>query len=128
MAVSGLHVGMIWMVLAWLTGFLKFRRSSRIPLRFIIIVGVLWFYAVLTGLSPSVTRSCLMFSLVSLGGLLNRRSGTLNTVLVAAFIQLWFKPGLFFDAGFRFSYLAVLGILLFHEKLTSGIKARPIWL
>jgi len=125
MAVSGLHVGLIWMVLEWMTLFLRRRKSSRI-IRFLVITMVLWFYAVLTGLSPSVTRSCLMFSLVSLGRLINRNSDTYNTVLVAAFIQLWIKPVLFFDAGFRFSYLAVLGILLFHNRLTSLITVKNL--
>ncbi|HYW94309.1 MAG TPA: ComEC/Rec2 family competence protein, partial [Bacteroidales bacterium] len=120
-----LHVGMIWMVLEWLTLFLRRRRSSRV-IRFLGITSILWFYAALTGLSPSVTRSCLMFSMVSLGRLLNRNSDTYNTVLVAAFIQLCIKPVLFFDAGFRFSYLAVLGILLFHHRLTSVIIVKKL--
>ncbi len=123
MAVSGLHVGMIWMFLGWITAVFGHRKTSRV-LRFIIITGILWMYALMTGLSPSVTRSCLMFTMVSLGRLINRNSGTFNTVLVAAFLQLWLKPSLFFDAGFRFSYLAVLGILLFHAPLISMVRLR----
>ena len=123
MAVSGLHVGMIWMFLGWLTFFLGRGRSSAV-LRFLIVTGILWFYAMMTGLSASVTRSCLMFSLVSLGRLINRNSDTFNTVMVAAFLQLWFKPVLLFDAGFEFSYLAVFGIILFHEKITSLVPVH----
>ncbi len=123
MAVSGLHVGMLWLFLSWLTVFLRYGKSNAMA-RFILITGVLWFYAVMTGLSASVTRSCLMFSLVSLGKLIDRNSSTLNTVMVAAFIQLLFKPALIDDAGFRFSYLAVTGILLFHAGISGSVKVK----
>ncbi len=123
MAVSGLHVGMIWMFLGWVTLFLG-RGKSASAIRFFTVTGILWFYAVMTGLSASVTRSCLMFSLVSLGKLINRNSDTFNTVMVAAFLQLWFSPALFFDAGFRFSYLAVFGILLFHGRIINLVRVK----
>ncbi len=123
MAVSGLHVGMLWMFIAWMTGFMGRKRAMRI-IRFGLITGILWMYALITGMSSSVTRAGLMFTLVSLGKLINRNTDSFNTVLASAFLQLAADPGIFYDTGFRFSYLAVLGILLFHDLLTGIIPVK----
>jgi len=127
MAVSGLHVGMIWAFLSYL---LSFTGSGKFPgiFRIVIILLVLWFYALMTGMSASVVRSCLMFSLISAGKLFNRYSPVLNTVLLAAFIQILIDPENFHDAGFRFSYIAVLSIVIFHNLISGWFPAGNILL
>ena len=121
MAVSGLHVGMIWMFLSFFLNFFRFNRFNAI-LKFLILIFFLWFYALMTGMSPSVSRSCLMFTLVSAGELLERKTRTINTLLLAAFLQLLINPDLIYDTGFQFSYLAVLGILLFHDRINKLLR------
>jgi len=123
MAVSGLHVGMIWMFLSF---FMKVfgRKRVSVIIRTILIVFALWFYAMLTGLSPSVTRSTLMFSILSLGNLLKRDSSVYNTLMLAAFIQLFVNPGLLYDPGFQFSYLAVFSIVYFHPVICSFLPVK----
>ncbi len=116
MAVSGLHVGMIWMFLNYLFFFLKNSRF-RVLIKFFIVTSVLWAYAVMTGLSPSVSRACLMFTLAGMGGLFQRDRAVFNMVLLAAFIQLLMKPSLIMEVGFQFSYAAVFSILLFHKPV-----------
>ncbi|MCK4920534.1 MAG: ComEC family competence protein [Bacteroidales bacterium] len=125
MAVSGLHVGLIWMFIGFLTGFLKSTFTGRI-IQFFLITTLLWTYASITGMSPSVTRSCLMFSLVSFGNLILRDSSVYNTVLLSAFIQLLINPILLLDVGFQFSYAAVLSILFFQPLLKKLLISRSV--
>ncbi len=123
MAVSGLHVGMIWVFLNYLTFFLGKRKSGKI-MRFLIITGVLWFYAMMTGLSASVIRSVTMFSLASFAVLINRRSYIFNTIFISAFIQILLNKNIIYDVGFQFSYTAVLSILLFQPPLNTIYKSK----
>jgi competence protein ComEC len=125
MAVSGLHVGLIWAFMNYLSFFLRKRKAGRI-LQFILIISILWIYALVTGMSPSVVRSCTMFSLASLAGIFNRKSLVYNTLFISALIQLVVNPNIAFDVGFQFSYMAVLSILLFHKPLSKLIKSRHL--
>ena len=126
MAVSGLHVGMIWMFLQYLTFFLKKSKPGKI-LQFILIIAILWFYALMTGLSASVVRSVTMFTIASLGGLMNRKAIIFNTLFIAAFIQVIINPKIIYDVGFQFSYTAVLSILLFHPPLNKILRSKNIF-
>jgi len=77
LAVSGLHVGIIYGVLLFLLGFLKRRKSGRL-LFVLITIFSLWAYAFITGLSPSVERAATMFSLLVIGENLKRRINIFN--------------------------------------------------
>jgi competence protein ComEC len=123
MAVSGLHVGMIWIFISYLTIFLKRSKYGRI-LQFLLVIFLLWLFALITGLSASVTRSCTMFSIASFAGIINRRSLIFNSVFVSALIQLSLNPIVLYDTGFQFSYCAVLGILLFQPPIKSIFKSN----
>lgn len=120
LAVSGLHVGIIFFIISMLLKPLERRKRLR-PLKSLISLLFLWFYAFITGLSPSVLRATLMFSLMALGGLFGRKSYTYNTVFVSAFLLLVFRPNLLFDVGFQLSYSAVLAIVFFQPKMVSLI-------
>ncbi len=111
LAVSGLHVGLLYGVLLFLLQPLRRDRTSRLVV-FLVIVGVVWFYAFVTGLSASVLRSVCMFSLVELGRLIQRKSSILNTLAVVALVLLVYEPNFLFDVGFQLSFLAVAGIVL----------------
>jgi len=118
LSVSGLHVAVVYAVLAFLLSFLDKFDRWRVPKQ-VLIVLLLFFYAFLTGLSPSVIRSAFMFSLLALGKCLHRRSQTLNTVLFSAFVLLLWNPSYFYDLGFELSYLAVFFIVVVHPKLVA---------
>lgn len=118
LSVSGLHVAVVYAVLAFLLSFLDRFEHWRIPKQ-VLIVLLLFFYAFVTGLSPSVIRSAFMFSLLALGKCLHRKSQTLNTVLFSAFVLLLWNPGFFYDLGFQLSYLAVFFIVVVHPKLVA---------
>lgn len=122
MAVSGLHVGLIWMFLGYITAVAGRTLVARI-FRFILVTFLIWGYALLTGLSPSVTRASLMFTIMGLGKLLSRNSSGLNNVVISCFIQVVINPGVLEELGFQFSYAAVFSILLFQPVFKTVLPA-----
>lgn len=120
LAVSGLHVGVIYMVLGFL--FSLFIRNQRLKLfKSILIILCLWIYAFITGLPPSVIRSTIMFSMIALGSGLNRNSLIYNTIFASAFIMLLYNPDFLWDVGFQLSYTAVLSIVYFQPKISKWL-------
>lgn len=113
LAVSGMHVGIICGLLSflmrWLLAFLPVRRR-RVPTQLVLVL-LLWGYAFLTGLSASVIRAVLMYSVAALGICLQRRSPSWNTLGFAAFVMLLARPLYLFDLGFQLSFIAVASIL-----------------
>jgi len=125
MAVSGMHVGIFYMMCSWLLlTVLKVPRKSAT----LGILLLLWAYALLTGLSPSVVRASGMFSLAAAGKLWNRQTSSYNLMSAAAFLQIWFDSRLPAQPGFLLSYAAVLGILFMHPRLFSLCYTRHKWL
>ena len=116
LCVSGMHVGVIFMIINFLLKPLDYFRGSRI-LKTIVIMLVIWLYAHITGLAPSVTRSATMFTFVAVGQLLRRNTNIFHSLFASMFILLIINPLLLFEVGFQLSYLAVAGITLFQPKL-----------
>ena len=118
LAVSGLHTGIIYLVFAFLLKFMDRSRFMRL-LKLLLLILVLWAYAFLTGLSPSVTRAAFMFSFLAAGKALNRSGNIYNTIAASAFVLIFINPFIITYAGFQFSYAAVLSIVFFHPYLYS---------
>ena len=127
LAVSGLHVGIIYIFLHCMLGLLKGVRYYFLG-SLIIILLVIWFYALLTGMSPSVTRSATMFSFLAVGRSLGRYTNIFNTLAASAFVQLLINPFMIFLVGFQLSYIAVTGIALYQPFLGSLVKFRNLLL
>jgi len=123
LAVSGLHVGLIWWVLYHTLSVLV-RITRREASRTLLIVLILWIYAWITGFASPVCRSVTMFSLLTLGRLLDQRSSTLNGILVSAFLLIFLDPGRILDVGFQLSYSAVLGIVTLQPRFREWLPAR----
>lgn len=118
LAVSGLHVGIIYGIVFFILG--RFQTSVRG--RWIvagICILVLWFYALLTGLSPSVLRAVTMFTFFTIGQATDRDSNIYNTLAISAFCILMYDPFLIMSLGFQLSYLAVLGIVYVQPRIYS---------
>ena len=128
LAVSGLHVGIIAMGLQWLLAWLPLRGPAARWLLLLANLTGIWMFALLTGLSPSVQRAALMFSMLLLGKTLQRPQQAFNTLAAAAFLLLWTDPWMLLDVGFQLSYLAVAGILLFQPRLQRLIFFKNKWL
>ncbi|MBX2841170.1 MAG: ComEC family competence protein, partial [Flammeovirgaceae bacterium] len=116
LAVSGLHVGIIYQVLVLLFGKLLQRKKGRWIFG-VLAISFLWIYAFITGLSPSVLRAVTMFSFVILAKVINRQSNIYNTLALSAFVLLCWNPYLLLEVGFQLSYLAVFGIVYLQPKL-----------
>jgi competence protein ComEC len=116
LAVSGLHVGLIYLLLVLLLA--GKRRVAKLNiLQASAVILLLWFFALVTGLSPSVVRACAMFTIIEIGrSILYRQSNLLNSLFTAAFVQLLFQPLNLIDAGFQLSYLAVAGIAIVYPR------------
>lgn len=111
LALSGLHLGLFYMVVVALLGFMRGSRRWFV-LRELLAVTLLWAFALVAGLTPSVVRSAVLFSLVSVGRCLHRDSSAVNSLAFAAVVMLLFSPRLLFDISFQLSFSAVFAILL----------------
>ena len=108
--IAGLHLGLIYLLLIWITGKIPVIKKSKVA-SFILIFLCLWGFAVLTGASPPVMRAVVMFSFIAIGKLFYKRASVFNSLAASAFILLCFNPFILWDAGFQLSYLAVTGIV-----------------
>ncbi len=121
LSVSGLHVAIIYIVFSWLLFFMdKIKYGSII--KALILIAFLWFYSMLTGLSPSVLRSAAMLSFIIIAKTFNRHTNVYNTLAASAFFLLLFNPYLIMDVGFQLSYLAVLGIVYIQPKIHKWLE------
>ncbi len=131
LSVSGMHVGVIFIFLEFVLGFLDKRRLGKV-LKAVFILASVWFYAMITGLSPSVFRSAAMLSLPILAKGMNRPPDMTNVLSASLLLLLAIDPFLLADTGFQLSYLAVAGIMVFYKPLydlyvTSAWLPDKVW-
>ena len=117
LALSGLHIGLLYALAFFLLRPLLLGGQSGRVLRSLLLILLLWLFAFFTGLSPSVVRSAAMFSIWALADLCGRQSFSLNTLALTAWLMLLVRPVWLFDVGFQLSFAAVLSILLFQPFL-----------
>lgn len=127
LAVSGLHVGILFAVLEFLLNpisWFKRNKYGRVS-KFLFIITIIWWYACLTGLSASVNRSAVMFTCLATGKLFSRQNNSFNVLFVSMFLLLVDDARCITQVGFQLSYLAVGGILFFQPYLQK--LWRPKW-
>lgn len=113
LAVSGMHVGIVFLLLQLIFGQRRNSKNKRTKAWFALLVIVCLFsYALLAGLSASVVRATVMFSFIQLAPLFNREQNIFNTLALSAICLLCWNPYWLLDVGFQLSYLAVFGIVL----------------
>ena len=128
LALSGLHIGFLYALLLFVLRPL-WRRWRRLkPLLLLLLVLFLVSFAFFTGLSSSVVRSVVMFSLLAFAGLQPEKPLTLNTLAATAFLMLLCKPAWLFDVGFQLSFSAVTAIVLVQPKLYALWKVDNCFL
>ncbi|CAL2059014.1 ComEC/Rec2 family competence protein [Tenacibaculum sp. 190524A05c] len=110
LAISGLHVGILVLLLNYLFYPLLFIKYGK-SIRFILLILMIWLFAILTGLSSSVVRATTMFSFIVLGKYLNQKQPIENALISSMLLLLICKPTFLFDVGFQLSYIAVLSIV-----------------
>ena len=116
LAVSGLHVGIVLLLLNYLLKPLEFLKRGKY-LKMGVIVILLWCFAIVAGLSASVTRAVTMFTIIAIAMHLKRPTNIYNTLAISAFVLLLIKPNFLFDVGFQLSYMAVLAIVIIQPML-----------
>lgn len=131
LSVSGLHVGIIYLMIGFLLGFI--RKGTRYYfLKPLLIIILLWAYAFVTGLPVSVVRASTMLTVFCVGEIFGRKSFSMHALFIAAFFILLCNPFSLFDVGFQLSFMSVLAILYLQPK-ASGLLAidnkylRMIW-
>jgi len=126
LAVSGLHVGIVMYILMFALKPIKRLKFGKNIFVLSVLFGV-WFYAFVTGLSPSVLRSSLMFSFIIIGSEIEREANVYQSILVSAFILILIDPLVIFKVGFQLSYLAVLGIVYLQPKIYNLLNVKYKW-
>lgn len=130
-AISGLHLGLIFIVMSWLLERLPIVRRNQL-VKGIILLSCLWMFSLMTGASASVLRSAVMFTCIIFGHMLNRKSSIYNALAGSAFLLLCYNPYFLWDVGFQLSYLAIIGIVWLQKPIQQLLSLnhyllRKIW-
>ena len=132
LAVSGLHVGIVSMLLMFVLRLIPDQHIQGKIIKTILMLSGIWGFALLTGLAPAVMRAATMFSFFLVGKLWTERINIYNVLYSSAFLMLLFDPLLLFNLSFQFSYLALLSIVYFYPIISSFLVfkfflANKIW-
>lgn len=114
-AISGMHLALIYMMLAGMLRFLH--RLGLKWLYTLTCIAFLWLYASICGFSPSVVRSAWMFSFMLVGELFEKSRQTGNSLAASAVVMLCANPSLLWDIGFQLSYAAVGSLLIYQASI-----------
>ena len=129
LALSGMHVGIVYGVFMLLLN-LSLRGHRLRWLREMLAVTVLWFFALLVGMSASVMRAVIMCTLyVVARWVSDDTSSPLHVLSLTAFMMLLVRPLYLFDVGFQLSFMAMGTILWLTprlETLTMRYRMHPI--
>ena len=123
LAVSGLHVGMIFGLIQMLLGTMK-RSFIWKHVFYFFALAVIWAFGLITAFSPSVLRAVVMFTIIIIGQWIGRKGNLYNTLGLTSFVILLFDPFMLMNVGFQMSFLAVFGIAYLHPKLFSLYKGK----
>ncbi|MGL4851116.1 MAG: ComEC/Rec2 family competence protein [Phocaeicola sp.] len=127
LALSGLHVGIIWGCIAFLFRWLARGLGMRL-IRCLLVVSALWLFAFVGGLTPSLIRAVIMCTLLEISLLRNGKVHSMHTLALAAWMMLLYNPFYLFDVGFQLSFVAVLSILLFAPHINAFLNTPYRWL
>lgn len=117
LSVSGLHVGIVYALLALLLKVVPDRNRIIRIIKFLVILACIWLFALVTGMGAAVVRAAILFSLLHYGRLSREQTHPINLLGGAALIQLFIDPLQVYDIGFQLSYLAMLGLFLLAKPI-----------
>jgi len=123
LSVSGLHVGVIFIIINFLLGFMK-KDGWQLYLKTFLILITIWAYALLTGMSPPVMRSAAMFTFISFGNASKRYVHIINSLAVSAILLLLIDPLMISNIGFQLSYLAIIGIVFINKPIADLLNPK----
>ena len=123
MAVSGLHLGIVLIIVSILLIPLSFARHGHL-VRHVIVIVVLWLFVAISGASPSVVRAAIMLTILQLSRLLSEEYNSINALAATVFAMLLYDPDYLYDISFQLSVLAVVGIIIWGVPLMRIIRAK----
>ena len=126
-AISGMHLGLIYVMLVWLFKRIPGINQSKI-VQVILILSCLWLFSLLTGASASVCRAAVMFTFITVGKNIGRNSSIYNSLAASALVMLCYNPYYLWDVGFQLSYLAVVGIVVFQKPIYNWFYIKNKYL
>lgn len=125
LAISGLHVGIIYFALRVILKILRVKKNFSVILSVLFLIC----YAIFAGARPSILRAATMFSILAFGEVFKRKIGIFNLIGLSCLIILMINPNQVFDLGFILSYVAVLSIIIispaFYRLFSAGDMLRP---
>lgn len=126
LALSGLHLGVLYLLLSRITLPLGHAPAAR-TVRGVLAIGLSGFFTLAVGAGPSIVRAFLFILIREVSGLLGRRRDALRTLCLALLVQLALSPEVILSTGFQLSYLAMAGIFLIHPWLKGFYPAGRGW-
>lgn len=121
LSVSGMHVAIIFLAISGVFGWVKRWRFGKWVYLFL-TAALLGFYALVTGLPPSVQRAALMCMVLVAAEITGRKHYPMNTLAFSALIILLLDPCALYDVGFQLSYLAMAGIFLLYQPIFDAFR------
>jgi len=128
LAVSGTHIGMLYVGLMFLIGRLRLRGKKGRLFEMALILTAIWAFTFLTGATASVLRASVMFSVYMFGKAFWREASAWNVLPASAFILLLYNPYFLFNVGFQLSYAAVVGMVFFYPRFYKVFPPLSRWL
>ncbi len=116
-AISGGNIAILFVLVMVLFSWL--RHKKHLWIKYAVAVPLAWFYVLMAGASPSAVRAALMFTILALGFMLQKRrdANSLNQLFATAFILLVAEPMWLYAIGFQLSFIAVLSLILFYKHI-----------
>lgn len=127
LAVSGLHVGIVFMLFNALLAWLSFVHNGQI-IRAVLVIAPIWIYAAICGFSPSVVRAATMFTALQATVATSSRYVSLNILAATAFMMLVYRPDYLFDISLQLSFIAVAAIVVWGVPLMRTLRSGRWWL
>lgn len=123
LSVSGMHVGLIYLIINFFLSI--FERGRYGPIfKLLVAVSLIWLYAIIAGLAPSVLRSAIMLTIYILGSTFKRQQNGYNLLCFSAFMMLLYNPLMIYDVGFQLSYLSVFGLIFLQPLIYGWFEIR----
>ncbi|WP_083629253.1 ComEC/Rec2 family competence protein [Tenacibaculum agarivorans] len=125
-AISGLHIGILYLLLSFVLQPIELLPKGK-TFKILILVALLWLFAMFTGLSASVVRAVTMFTFIAIGKVLKNKPPIEFSLISSMLVLLLIKPMFLFNVGFQLSYLAVFGIVWI-QPLIARTYHPKLWI
>lgn len=116
LSVSGMHVAIVVILLGFVLSFMDRTKKGRI-VKAIIMIILIWFYALISGLDPSVNRAAIMLTFILIAKARAKKVNIFNVIAISAFILLLINPFNITNVGFQLSFIAVAGLIYLQPKI-----------